>query len=194
MTVVRRDDGSLVIHNAIALDDAEMAELQQWGEVRTLIVPNGFHRMDAFVYKQRFPRAKVYCPLGAAKAVSKVVSVDGDYSALESDSTLQVEHLEGMKQAEGVLRVTDDGVSLVFNDSWLHMEPQGFLTDLMLSPVGVLSMPRFSRLMWLRDRDAFTRQMQRLAADGLTRVIVGHGATVERDASVQFEEALARLG
>ena len=42
MTVVRRQDGGLVIHNAIALDDASMAELDAWGPVTALLVPNGF--------------------------------------------------------------------------------------------------------------------------------------------------------
>lgn len=194
MVVVRRDDGSLVVHNAIALDDAEMAELDQWGEVRALLVPNAFHRMDVGIWKERYPKALVYCPSGASKSVSKVVSVDGDYSALANDKTLQIAHLEGMKGAEGILRVVDEGASLIANDALLNLEPKNFFMDLALGPVGKLSVPLFARVMWMKDRRAFVGQLQRLAGDGVQRVIVGHGATVETDARAQLEEALARLG
>jgi hypothetical protein len=122
------------------------------------------------------------------------VEVTGDFSSMTNDGVLQVEHLEGMKDAEGVLRVnSNDEVTLVFNDALLNMESQGFFKDLFLAPVGKLSVPRFSRLMWLRDRRALASQLGRLSADGLRRVIVGHGATVESHAREQLTEALERL-
>ena len=39
MTCVRLEDGRIVVHNAIALDDGEMAELDAWGTVAALVVP-----------------------------------------------------------------------------------------------------------------------------------------------------------
>src|SRR3990172_8054657 len=64
MTVARDADGGLVIHSAIALDDAEMKTLESWGEPRRLIVPNGWHRLDAAIYKQSYPRIQVLAPAG----------------------------------------------------------------------------------------------------------------------------------
>jgi hypothetical protein len=55
MTIARRADGKLVIHNPIALDDAEMKEVEALGKPAYLIVPNAFHRQDAIIYKQRYP-------------------------------------------------------------------------------------------------------------------------------------------
>ena len=34
MILARMDDGRVVVHNAIALDDAEMSELEAWGNLQ----------------------------------------------------------------------------------------------------------------------------------------------------------------
>src|SRR3569623_764868 len=57
MTIALCADGGLDIHNAIALNDAGMAQLEQWGPVRVIVVPNGYHRLDAEVFAARFPDA-----------------------------------------------------------------------------------------------------------------------------------------
>src|SRR5512143_2829371 len=51
MTIVKLASGGLVIHNAIALEEDAMKELEAFGDPEILIVPNGFHRLDAKVYK-----------------------------------------------------------------------------------------------------------------------------------------------
>lgn len=46
MTIAKRANGDLVLHNAIALADKEMAEIEALGPVKTLVIPNGYHRLD----------------------------------------------------------------------------------------------------------------------------------------------------
>src|SRR4051812_12527376 len=60
MSLVRLRDGRVLMHNAIALDDAEMAAIDAWGTVAAILVPNGFHRMDCRIMQERYPAAKVY--------------------------------------------------------------------------------------------------------------------------------------
>src|SRR5689334_21741278 len=64
MILARQPDGRLFVHNAIALDDAEMKEVEAWGTPSTIFVPNPFHRQDAFIWKQRYPEAKIVAPAG----------------------------------------------------------------------------------------------------------------------------------
>jgi hypothetical protein len=73
MTVARLSDGRLVIHNAIALDDDEMKQLEAWGTPTFLIVPSGAHRMDAKIFKDRYPSMRVIAPPGGRKKVEEVV-------------------------------------------------------------------------------------------------------------------------
>ena len=75
MTLIKRKDGALVIHNGQALEEAAMKEIEAWGEPRYLIVPNGFHRMDAHAYTQRYPKLQVFCPATEDAKVRQVVKV-----------------------------------------------------------------------------------------------------------------------
>ena len=113
------EDGSLVVHNAIALSDDEMKELEAWGKPAWLIVPNGGHRMDSRIWKQRYPNLKVVAPPGAKTKVEEIVKVDETKPAF--DDTVRYEVLDGTKEREGVLRVLGDGKSsLVFCDGIMN--------------------------------------------------------------------------
>ncbi len=71
MTVVRLHDGRLVVYSAIALDEAEMAALEAFGEPAFLVVPNDIHRMDAKIWKDRYPRARLVAPAGCTSRWKK---------------------------------------------------------------------------------------------------------------------------
>ena len=89
MTVARTSGGELALHSAIAMDEAHMAELEALGTPTFLIVPNGWHCLDAARYKARYPDLKVICPKQARKLVErKVQSVSGTY---EDFATLDAE-------------------------------------------------------------------------------------------------------
>jgi len=75
MTVVRLCDGRLVIYSAIALDEAEMRALEDFGEPTFLVVPNDIHRMDARIWKDRYPELRVVAPAGVKRQVEEVVPV-----------------------------------------------------------------------------------------------------------------------
>ena len=80
MTVVRLRDGRLVIFSAIALDDHEMAILEDFGKPTFLIVPNAYHRLDAKPWKDRYPSIQVIAPQGALKKIEGAVTVDSTHA------------------------------------------------------------------------------------------------------------------
>src|SRR5690349_7983875 len=59
MTVVRLASARLVIYSAIALHEDEMHALESFGVPSYLIVPNELHRMDARIWKERYPLLRV---------------------------------------------------------------------------------------------------------------------------------------
>jgi hypothetical protein len=195
MSVARRSDGKLVIHNPIALDDAEMAELEAFGAPAFLIVPNGFHRMDSSIYKQRYPAIVVLCPRAAMKKISQVVEVSGHLDELPKDESVELFHLRGMKDREGALRVRSNGsTALVFNDTLLNMPKQGGLPGFFMAPTGTLSVPRFTRWMMAASSADLKSHLEDLAASpGLSLVVPGHGAVIANDAASELQRALARL-
>jgi hypothetical protein len=195
MTVARRSDGRLVIHNAIALDDAEMAELEAFGKPAFLVVPNGFHRMDSSIYKQRYPEMVVLCPERAKKKISEVVEVAGHLDEMPKDSNVELFHLRGMKEREGALRVRSNGsTALVFNDTLLNMPARGGVVEFFMAPVGTLSVPRFTRWMLMSSSADLKAHLQELAASpSLAQIVPGHGDVVAKDAASALGQAAARL-
>ena len=73
MTVARLTDGRLVVFSAIALDEDEMRALEDYGRPAFLIVPNDHHRLDARIWKDRYPDLQVAAPHGARKKVEQTV-------------------------------------------------------------------------------------------------------------------------
>lgn len=195
MTVARRADGKLVIHNPIALGDDEMRELEAWGTPAYVVVPNSFHRMDSIIYQQRYPQADVLCPQTARKKVSEVVKVSGHLDEMPPDSAVELFHLRGLKEREGALRVKSGGQSaLVFNDALLNMAPTGGFSGFAMAPTGLLSVPRFMRWVMMTDGAALKSHLQELAASpGLSYVVPGHGDVIATDAAAALGSALGRL-
>ncbi|HTU63347.1 MAG TPA: hypothetical protein VMF89_33025, partial [Polyangiales bacterium] len=93
MTVARDERGRLLLHSAIAMDAQRMAALEALGTPTWLVVPNGYHRLDAPAYKQRFPALHVVAPSGSAARVRQVVAVDADYKHDLGSSVLRLEQV-----------------------------------------------------------------------------------------------------
>ncbi len=204
MTFARRTDGGLVIHNGIALDDAGMRELEAAGEPMLLVVPNGYHRIDAPAYKKRYPKLKVVCPAGARKKVEQVVPVDYTYADVPNDPDVTLRHVAGAKEGEGVMIVqSGDRSSIVFNDLVFNMPHlpgfTGWLFRTIFASTGGPKVSRLGRWLLVGDKRAFADDMRALAATpGLVRVIVSHHEMITnapaqtlRDIAATFAEPLA---
>ncbi len=177
MTLIKMQSGGLLVHNAIALEDELMKEIEGFGTPEVLIVPNGFHRLDAKVFKDRYPNMRVLAPAGARKKVDQVVHVDGTFDDAPKDDSIKMSHLDGTKGHEGVIEVqSSGGRTLVFNDVVNNLPKLGGMMGFMLAPTGRPAVPRIFRWFFIKDRNAFTSAINKYA-DGsdLKRVIVSHG-------------------
>ncbi len=195
MSIARRADGKLVIHNPVALGEAEMKEIEAFGKPAFLIVPNGFHRQDSIIYKQRYPELMVLCPRSARKKVSEVVEVAGSLDDMPKDAAVELFHLRGMKEREGALRVHSNGsAALVFNDTLLNVPDRGGFVGFFMAPAGVLSVPRFARWMMLKSGAELKEHLNELASSaGLSHVVPGHGPVIQSEAASAMSQAAARL-
>lgn len=191
MVVARRSDGKLVIHNAIALDEAEMDELESLGRPAYIIVPNAAHRLDAPAYKKRFPKAQVFAPRGARTAVEKVVKVDGIYEDFPADPDVRFEMLHGVGDAEGAMIVRSaDGITVVLNDAVFNMDkkrdPLGFLFTTLLGSAPGPRVSRLVKLLFVKDKKALREDLERYADHPeLVRLVVAHEKVAKGTAAAQ---------
>jgi hypothetical protein len=194
MTIARMKDGRLVIHNAVALEDALMAEIEAFGTPAVIVVPNGFHRQDAKIYKDRYPALAVYAPKASMKKVSDVVPVTGDYADAPKDDTVQLRYLDGCKATEGVLEVkSSDGKTVTFTDVICNVPKRTGLFGFLLAPTGQPSVPRISRWMVLNDKKKFQKQIDEISSPDLRRVIVTHGDMIAERPAETLKTVAAAL-
>jgi hypothetical protein len=194
MTIVKLASGGLVIHNGIALEDAQMKEIEAFGKPEILVVPSGYHRLDSKVFKKRYPDVKVVAPGGAKSKVEQVVKVDGAYDG-KIDDTVTLRHLNGLKDAEGIVEIKHDGkTTLVFNDCVNNLPKLSGLFGFLLSPTGMPAVPRITRWFMMKDGKAFRADLEKLGeTPGLARVIVSHGKPMTDDPGGILKTAAARL-
>ncbi len=199
MCAVKMADGRLAIHNGIALEEAAIAELEAWGTPALLIVPNGYHRLDAPAYAARYPALRVLCPSGARAKVEEVMTVHGTYADFPDDPTVSIRELAGVKGAEGVMVVRGaDGVTLILNDILFNMPHgsgvAGFIFRYITASTGGPRVSRLARWLIIKQQRAVREDLEKLAEiDGLCRIIVSHHQTITDDPAGTLRRVAATL-
>jgi hypothetical protein len=194
MTVWRMDDGGLWIHSAVALDDAGMAALEALGRPAVMVVPNTFHRLDAAVWKARYPDLRVVCPEAARKKVEEVVKVDGNDTDIPGITTHEV---AGLKPVEHFYTLDSGaGPALVVTDALFNLDHRPGFSGFVLKVIGSTGsfrMTNIARFALLKDARAYQGWLQRAAQDPPAVVTVAHGDPVTADVADRLREAAARL-
>lgn len=186
MALVRLDDGRIVVHSAMALEESAMKEIEAWGTIAFVVVPNGYHRLDAPAYKKRYPQAEFLCPAFWQARVAEVVPVDGTLERLPKDGVLSWSEVPGTGGREVVLEVTSgQHRSLVLNDILFdHPHRRGF-GGLILRLIGSSGGPRVTRVartFLLKDKAALRQALLSWAdRPGLVRLVVSHSRVVSGD-------------
>ncbi len=197
MVVVKLTGGRLLVWNAIALDEPEMQELEAWGTPTFLVVPNAGHRMDARIWKQRYPSLTVLAPGGGRGKIEQIVKVDRtDGDVGDPAVTLTFPDCTGARDTVLLARHADGSSTVVLNDLVMNQRHGRGVTGLLFRVLGFtsdgpqVSMP--ARLMLVKDKPGLKTLLQQLAATpALKRVIVSHGDMIDSAAPDGLRQALA---
>ncbi len=186
MTVVRLKDGGLVIFSAIALNEDEMARLEAFGTPAYLIVPCDRHRLDAPIYKQRYPDLQVITPAGGREKVQQAVPVDA-VSADFGDPSVVLVDVAGTGQHEAALEVSgSDGLTLIVNEIIGSIHGAKGLGGWLLGVMGFAGdepqVPTAVKLQFAKGKAALAAQLRAWALrPDLKRIIVSHGDIIDQD-------------
>ena len=188
MTVVRLADGSTVIYSAVALDEEAMREIERLGAPRYLVVPGDAHRLDARIYKERYPKIRVLCPPGARDRVEKVVPVDAtEVDFGDPDVTWHVVAGAGGHEAALVVRRAS-GTTLIVSDLIANLRRKGGFEGWMLHAMGFgndsPAVPTVERVLMVENKAQLRQQFLAWAAiPDLRRIVMSHGKPIEHDAA-----------
>jgi hypothetical protein len=199
MTVVRLTDGRLVVYSAVALDADGMRSLEAFGEPAFLIVPGDHHRLDAGIWKDRYPRLRVVAPPGARAKIEETVAVDATEIDF-GDPGVCFATVLGTRGHEAALEVHGaDGFTLVLNDIVANIRhaPGGFtgwLWRVMGFAGDAPQIPLPEKLTILDDKAALAAQLRNWANDpALKRILVSHGDPIETDPAGALRALAAAL-
>jgi hypothetical protein len=198
MTVVRLRDRRLVVFSAIALAEDEMAVLEAFGTPAFLVVPNDHHRLDAGVWKQRYPALQVVAPEGSREKVEQALHVDTSAPDF-GDPDVQFITVPGTRSHEAALLVRSPyGTTLVLNDLVGNIrDPRGaggWFLRLAGFAGDEAQVPRVVKMAMIADKDAVRRQLLDWAGiDSLSRVLVSHGEGLEDHPRECLRELAASL-
>jgi hypothetical protein len=198
MTVVRLQDARLIIFSAIALDEDEMRSLENFGKPTYLIVPNDHHRLDAKIWKDRYPNIQVIAPEGCRANIEKAVIVNttrADFG--DPNVTLIVVPGTGSRELALEVRRTD-GTTLVLNDIVGNVRNASGFGGLMLRLMRFAGkeprVPLPIKFALIRDKAAVARQLRQWAElPSLKRILVSHGSTIEHDPRGALRKLAASL-
>jgi len=189
MTIARLADGGLAVHSAVACDDATMAAIDRLGPVSFIVVPSGFHRLDAPRYAARYPQARVVTMPASRGRVADRVAVAGDYGLLPTGAGFGFQPLAGLPaEAVFIHRAADGGETLIFNDGLMNLPAsipgfKGWVVKL-LGSTGGPKVTRTARIGLVKDKRAYADHLRQLAArPDLARIVPGHGAVIVDDAA-----------
>lgn len=201
MAVIQLDTGGLLIWSPVAISEALRGEVDELGDVRGLIAPNSLHHLFLEEWRRAYPDAKLFAAPGlSARRPDLVIDAElGDQPPAEWAGSLDHVAMRGNRITTEVVFFHRRSGTVLFTDLIQQFPPSWFRgwraliarLDLMTEPEPTV--PRKFRAAFT-DRRAARAALQRILEWPAARVVMAHGAPVERDGRAFIARAFRWLG
>ncbi len=200
MTIVRLQDGRLIVISPIASDDAMIQQLNQLGVVSDIVAPNLYHHLFLAQFKQRYPHAKLWATSGLEQKCPNLL-IDQYLSEQTIGLLDEIEavpvsgfntfDIKGYSPLNEWVFFHSKSRTLIVTDLAFYLDGHSSLTTQLISRLfGVYGQLRPS---WLeriatRDKARVKQSIQHILTWEFERVIMAHGRIVERNGKRQFQQ------
>jgi hypothetical protein len=196
MTALRLDDGGVVLHSPVPIDDATKDAIDALGPVRFIVAPSLFHHLFVADAAARWPEALIVAPAALRnKRKDLPIAVDLEAPPAAWEGTIGVFPLAGSMLGESALlhRPTGTLVSADLIENFESMEHG--LTRAYLKLGGVYGKPGWHRALHMiyRDRRAARASLERILEEPIERVVIAHGAPITKRPKETLREGLSFL-
>ena len=200
MTVLRLEDGGLLIHSPVELGPELEAAVRVLGEPRCIVAPNPIHHLYVAPWLSAFPDAVFVAapgllvrrpdlapalPWPPAPEQTPWSSQDIDVAVFEGHPLIR--EIAIMHRRSGTLVLTDMILNLAHEDDDLPSRQRRVLDLFMMS--GRPTPPTDFKLGV--DREALNRSLEPIHRWHFERIVLAHGRLIERDAREIFRDAFA---
>ena len=185
MTCIRLSTGAVAVHSPIRADEQLLAAVEGLGSIGWLIGPNGFHHLFLRHWCERFPEATV---LVAPRILAKRRDLSGAVALHEAPDAwadeLEMLPIEGLPQINEFVFFHRSSATLVITDLAFNFSRDSpFTARWMIRLSGRLGelAPTLVERLFMRDRAAFRRSLERVLEWPFDRVVMSHGEIVDSD-------------
>lgn len=198
MTIVRLPGRKLWVHSPIAREPNLTLRVEALGTPTYLVAPNRFHHLFVAEWQAAYRLSRLYVAPGleSKRKDLAITAVLGDPAPPAWSDVLDQQFLEGLPLANEVVFFHRPSRTLVASDLAFNIGPTSpwFLRTAfrLWGGYGRLSTTLVER-MFVRDRAAYRRSLERVLAWPIERVIVAHGEVVERGGRDALAHAYAWL-
>lgn len=194
MTVVRLADGGLFVHSPLGLDDATRREVAALGAVRAVVAPSLFHHLYVGQWMSAWPEAHyAACPgLEWKRPDLAFASVLGDQAHPAWAGDLDQVYFSARRENE-VVFFHRRSRTMVCADALLNLSTHPSLATRGLARLMGNTSPGagWPERIMVRDRRVARRQVDRILAWDIDRIVLAHGDTVDRDGREVVRRAYA---
>jgi hypothetical protein len=196
MTVVRLPGPRLLLHSPIPVTEALVQEVEALGPVSYLLAPNRFHHLSVGEWARACPDAEIHAAPGldTKRPELKIAGILGDAPAPGWADALDQILVDGFPLANEVVFFHRPSRTLIASDLAFNIGPSSPpLTRLafrLANGYGRLSPTLLERL-FVRDRTAFRRSLERILGWPFERVVIAHGQVSETGGREELERGYA---
>ncbi len=194
MTVVRLQDGKLLLHSPIAWSAELAAQLDNLGTPAFIIAPNRLHHLFVGAWLKAFPGCQLHVAPGVEIKRPDLVptSVLGRSQNLDFSDELHHLVLNGCPFTNEVVFFHPRTATMIASDMVFNIGPHhAAMTRLFFRLNNAYGRPAVSLLerFMIKDRDAFHRDLNNVLAWPIDRLIMAHGDIVDGDGHAALTHA-----
>jgi hypothetical protein len=196
MTVVRLSDGGLFVHSPVGLDDATRRAVDALGPVRAVVGPSIFHHLSIGQWMAAYPDAVfAACPgLEWKRPDLAFTCVLGDTPHPAWARDLDQAYFSARRENE-VVFFHRESRTMICSDALLNLSTHASaVTRLAARLMGNVSPGAgWPERLMVRDRAVARRQVARIVAWDIDKIVLAHGELVARDGRAVVRDAYAWL-
>jgi hypothetical protein len=190
MTVMRRNDGKLIVWSPVRMDAEALAAVRALGEVAVIVAPNSFHHLYLSAAVALFPGAKVIGVPGHERkrpdvrfdAILDSATTPERFAELGLNDGLTVVPVAGCPMVNELVAIHHASGSAVFTDTVFNVHHAPNVWSRWFWQIdGVWKRPALPRttVIFVRDRVAFRDSLGRILQHPWQQLIMAHGDVVE---------------
>jgi hypothetical protein len=199
MTLIRLANGELVAISPIAVDRQTINQINELGNVTTIIAPNLYHHLFVAEFKAIYPDAQIWAapdlelkrpdlPIDKTLTDGRIgLDNEIEYLFFEGFNFFDLPKISALNEVVFFHRASK---TLILTDTAYHFDRSfPWITQLSFRILGGYQklQPSLLEKLATRERDRVKNSIKRVLDWDFQRVIMAHGSIVDRDAKSQLK-------